>query len=51
MFFCIIFAVVILIFMIEKKYSPRIDVTKERDVLLWYNNKYNNRYFIKLFKI
>lgn len=51
MFLCIIFAVVILIIVIEKKYSPRIDVTRERDVLLWYNNKYNNRYFIKLFKI
>lgn len=36
------------------KYNPEIDVTRDGDVLLWYNTKkitYRNRAFIKLFNL
>lgn len=35
---------------IELKYSPRIETTRERDVLLMYFNSKNNRTYKKLFK-
>lgn len=48
---CIIGMVVIAILAwIEYRYSPRIDVTREGDVLLWYNIKKNYRHFKHLFK-
>lgn len=43
----------ILVF-IEARYSPRIDITKDGDILLWYNSRYDGakyRDYKPLFKL
>lgn len=50
--FLIIFAAVALIAIlwVEDAYSPRIDITKEGDVLLWYSTPGGFRKYRFLFK-
>jgi hypothetical protein len=37
------------IMVVEVNYSPRIEITRNRDVLLWYNNNKYCREYVKLF--
>jgi hypothetical protein len=50
---CIITTIIfITLCVIEHRYSPRIDITKKGDVLLWFTSiKDNHRHFKFLFKI
>lgn len=45
-----IFLILFIVFVIEVQYNPRIEQTRERDVLLFFNYK-DKREFVKLFKI
>ena len=36
---------------IDYIYKPRLEITRERDLLLFYTNKFGNRVYVKLFKI
>lgn len=45
-----IFLILFITFVIEVEYNPRIEKTREKDVLLFFNYK-DKREFIRLFKI
>lgn len=50
--FCIIGIIILLALVwIEYRYSPRIDITKEGDVLLWYTMCSGYRHYKHLFKL
>lgn len=38
-----------IVFIVEQFWKPRLDYTKNKWVILWYNDKMDNRKFIKLF--
>lgn len=42
---------VALMVVIEHSFKPRIDVTKDRDVLLWYYNRLGERVYTVLFHL
>ena len=44
------FLILFIVFVIEIEYNPRIEKTRERDVLLFFNYR-DKREFIKLFRL
>lgn len=46
----VLFIGLILCIFVES-FDLKLDFTKERELLLWYNGSYNQRKYIKLFKI